>query len=134
MTDKERIEINNLAVAIIEDSLWPKERFKAAKRIFDLTKDKDESPRDWTPCAEGKNLPRHTRLVIICYESDYTVDGVKYHEVTVTEGYRAGKQWWTIWDKPLSKNQKVLAWMPKPAPYRADQNANKRAEEKDVET
>ena len=42
----------------MEDSLYPKERFKAAKRIYDLTKD----PRpDWTPCAEG--LPTTGEIV-----------------------------------------------------------------------
>lgn len=111
MNDAERIEINNIAVSIMEDSLYPKELFEVAKRIYDLTKD----PRpDWTPCAEG--LPE------IGKDVDVTVRMDESKKLVVSRGKYLGNKRWESEDgsAPDYAQGTVLAWQPRPDPYNPD--------------
>ena len=72
-----------------------------------------ESPRDWTPCAEGLPEKRKTCLITYaCGEQMYI--GISQY---INERYG----WTNIYDS----SKTVLAWQPLPAPYRADDTTGK---------
>ena len=132
MKDAERIEINNFAVSIMEDSLYPKERFSAAKRIYDLTKD----PRpDWTPCAEG--LPDKVDKRLWSRDVLATIKQKTGNCFVVVAYYHYGHEQWKTDDMTDNDAIDVLAWQPLPAPYNPDRKedadhiveANKKIEE-----
>lgn len=73
----------------------------------------------WIPISEG--LPKNTGWYFITFK---TANGVAVCELS----YRKPENYWT--DKDISKkvldNNDVIAWMPKPQPYKTEEEQNAR--------
>ena len=95
------------------------------------------APRDWTPCAEGLNLPAEYEKIDKIYDPlTYAVTDFEYHMVSdlvaVTVEEENGN---TIccsdltvdgkWTIDCGEGYTVIAWQPLPAPYRADDTTGK---------
>ena len=106
----------------MEDSLYPKERFKAAKRIYDLTKD----PRpDWTPCADGlpTNSARYNVTLQVGSEAGAWLETaiIPYRYCDGVGEWILPKSDWLIYG--------VIAWTKTDDPYNPDHNANGKVED-----
>ena len=81
-----------------------------------------ETPRDWTPCAEG--LPKESGRYIVTVkrtvlgkETEFTSERDFY--VYLSAGHK--------WESTGIVDENIIAWMPKfkPAPYRSDDTTGK---------
>ena len=78
-----------------------------------------ESPRDWTPCAEG--LPESGLKDENGHNIVYLVTTSMYHGLDyMSLAIRVGGKWYLDTGYDFDRNETILAWMPKPALYRAD--------------
>ena len=84
-----------------------------ANRIIDLfdMMPTIESPRDWTPCAEG--LPTVKETVLATIEDGFGND--------IMFAWYDGENWQDGYKNKIP----VIAWQPLPAPYRADDTTGK---------
>ena len=77
-----------------------------------------ESPRDWTPCAEG--LPTKAGTYLVTYKESSERLGIEWkRDVCRARFTKAG------WTFNRMACRTVLAWQPLPAPYRADDTTGK---------
>lgn len=86
--------------------------------------EKMKAPRDWTPCAEGKNLPTDEKVVLVTGVHLPLYDGDQDYPDTVFEAYRSSGAWKNTFGLRMAKTQ-IIAWMDLPAPYRADDTTGK---------
>ena len=114
-----KIDAENVGFDTDEDDMLPQ-----AKRFIEAVKtvsDALESPRDWTPCAEG--MPDTNDDVYITYE---------YRgKLIAAIGFMGHSGAWYILEDDDGNEAKVnaIAWQPLPAPYRADDTTGKVKEE-----
>ena len=87
-----------------------------------------ESPRGWTPCADG--MPTESGRYVVTVkrtvlekETEFTSERDFY--ANLSAGYR--------WESTGFVDENIIAWMPKfkPAPYRADDTTGKVKEDAD---
>ncbi|NCC04795.1 MAG: hypothetical protein EOM37_12335 [Proteobacteria bacterium] len=117
MTIKEAIEIlrDKQLWKRVVDTLDPRYMNKLSGAVC-VAIDTMESPRDWTPCAEG--LPKkETDNVLICY-----LDKYGFAEVGIGWYWVPNGKWY---NEEKGNAIDVLAWQPLPAPYRADDTTGK---------
>lgn len=75
------------------------------------------SPRDWTPCAEGQNLPTKDGIYLVTYKlAEYGVALLSFSTATYGGG----------WNIPFPEHhfiseKDIIAWSEKPDPYNPDQ-------------
>ena len=109
MTDKDRKEIDRLALDIMDGVGELNYIHKNARKIHEIAQRSDESPPVWTPCADG--LPEVGEDVIISYDAN----GIYNTSV----GFMGRSKTWYLTDEEQSQ-VKVLAWQPLPDPYNPD--------------
>lgn len=137
-----KIDAENVGFDTDEDDMLPQ-----AKRFIEAVKtvsDALESPRDWTPCADGQNLPQSEKQVLLTCISDnkriYECKGYylakhskeigcaddlesDYDEETdrnyCPEGFYECIENWGDYSF-VYINDTVLAWQPLPTPYNPD--------------
>ena len=77
------------------------------------------APPDWTPCAEG--LPESGLKDENGHNIVYLVTTSMYHGLDyMSLAIRVGGKWYLDTGYDFDRNETILAWMPKPALYRAD--------------
>ena len=74
---------------------------------------------DWTPCADGKNLPKDGVVVLVTGAHSRLYDGDNEYPDTVFEAYHEDGVWKNNIGLRMTKTQ-IIAWMPKPAHYNPD--------------
>ena len=81
-----------------------------------------ESPRDWTPCAEG--LPEKVDFRLWSKNVLATVEQKTGKRYVIEAYYHYGHGEWKH-DQDEDFVGEVIAWQPLPAPYRADDTTGK---------